>query len=113
MLNTNLKHLETAEEIKQVIAGNNMAMLCCGRMGPMCIPVYRAMERLEDRYPQVVFRDVDFDTEAADVIKTLPQCTSFMQLPFVVYTKKGAVAAAVSGIQSEEEIVAALDTYGT
>lgn len=49
MLNTNLKHLETEEEGKEVLANNENVMICCGRMGPMCIPVYGIMEQLEAR----------------------------------------------------------------
>jgi len=38
MLNTNLKHLETEQEVKEAIENNENVMVCCGRMGPMCIP---------------------------------------------------------------------------
>jgi hypothetical protein len=46
MLNTNLKHLETEQEVKEAIENNENVMVCCGRMGPMCIPVYAIMEDL-------------------------------------------------------------------
>jgi len=50
MLDTNLKHLETKLEIKEVLKNNDNVMVCCGRMGPMCIPVYHIMEALEREY---------------------------------------------------------------
>jgi len=109
MLNTDLTHLENAQDIKQVLEENDNVMICCGRMGPMCIPVYQAMTQLQPRYPHVAFRDLEFDIPAADFIKQLPACASFMGLPFTVYFKKGDVAAATTSIQSLEQIQEILD----
>ena len=109
MLNTNLKHLETEEENKEVLEDNENVIICCGRMGPMCIPVYNFMEQLEGKYPHVAFRDQDFDIPAANFIKSLPECSSFMGLPFTVYFKNGKVMAATSSIQSREQITNILD----
>ena len=104
MLLTNLKHLESESEIKETLSSNENVMICCGRMGPMCIPVYVAMEQLESQFGHVVFRDLDFDIPAADYIKNLPECASFMGLPFTVYFKNGRVAAATTSIQNREQI---------
>jgi len=41
MLDTNLKHLVTAKELEDTINDNENVMVCCGRMGPMCIPGLR------------------------------------------------------------------------
>ena len=109
MLNTNLKHLETERELREVLKNNGNVMLSCGRMGPMCIPVYGAMEQLEDEYPHVIFCDQDFDIPAADLVKNLPECSSFMGLPFTVYFKNGKVVAATSSIQGKEEVTTILD----
>ena len=59
-------------------------MICCGRMGPMCIPVYEVMEDLEDEYSHVKFADMEFDHPEAGIIRNLPECRTFMSLPFVV-----------------------------
>lgn len=109
MLNTNLKHLETEADIKEVLTQNENIMVCCGRMGPMCIPVYRVMEELEREYTHVAFRDQDFDISAADFIKNLPECESFMGLPFTVYFKNRKVASATTGIQTKAQIKKILD----
>ena len=109
MLNTNLKHLETEEENKEVLENNENVMICCGRMGPMCIPVYGIMEQLEGEYSHVALRDQDFDVPAADFIKNLSECSSFMGLPFTVYFKNGKVVAATSSIQTKEQITKILD----
>ena len=109
MLKTNLRHLETEEESKEILENNENVMICCGRMGPMCIPVYGIMEQLEDEYSHVAFHDKDFDTPAADFIKSLPECSSFMGLPFTVYFKNGEVVAATSSIQSKEQVTKILD----
>ena len=109
MLNTNLKHLETEEEGKEVLENNENVMICCGRMGQMCIPVYSVMEQIESEYPHVAFRDQGFDAPAAEFIKSLPECSSFMGLPFTVYFKNGKVVAATSSVQTKEQITKILD----
>ncbi len=109
MLKTNLKHLETKDEINKLLKENENVMICCGRMGPMCIPVYMIMKRLENKYPNVAFRDMEFDITDADYIKKLPECNGFMGLPFTVYFKKGKVVAATSSIQTEKQIIEILD----
>ena len=109
MLITNLTHLETESEIRKTLADNGNVMICCGRMGPMCIPVYVAMEQLQSQYPHVAFRDVDFDIPAANFIRNLPECASFMGLPYTVYFKNGDVVAATTSIQDRAQIVHILD----
>ena len=104
ILYTNLKHIETTEQYDELLQDSENIMICCGRMGPVCIPVYQAMIELESSYPQVAFRDFVFDTPAAQVIRSLPECHGFMGLPFTVYYKSGKVLGATSGIRSKEQI---------
>jgi len=109
-LDTNLKHLTTAKELQELIESKENVMVCCGRMGPMCVPVYESMEELEGsgEWDNVEFRDMDFDSPEAAVIRNLPECSTFRGLPFVVYYKNGKVAKATSGLQSKDQIVANL-----
>ena len=109
MLNTNIKHIETEQEVMEVLESNENVMICCGRMGPMCVPVFGVMEDLEQIYPHVTFRDQDFDIPAADFIRNVPECASFMGLPFTVYFKNGKVVAATSSIQNKDQVMAILD----
>ena len=109
MLYTNLKHIETADELKRVIEENENVMVCCGRMGPMCIPVYAAMEELEPEYPHVKFYDMEFDNPEAYIIRDAPECKGFMGLPFTMYYKNGKVVRATSSIQTKEQIKEILD----
>ncbi len=109
MLDTNLKHLESGEEIKELFKSNVNVMICCGRMGPMCVPVYEIMERLEPKYSHVQMRDMDFDIPVASFIKNLPECAFFMGLPFTVYFKNGKVVSATSSIQNEKQMTDILD----
>ena len=111
MLHTNLKHILTADEHKKFIEENDNVMICCGRMGPMCIPVYSAMKALERNYPHVKFADMEFDSPEAHVIRNAPQCKGFMGLPFTVYYKKGVLVKATSSIQSGEQISAILNAW--
>ena len=104
MLDTNLKHVENREEIEELIKKNTDVMICCGRMGPMCVPVYGVMEELESKYSHVQMRDMDFDIAAASCIKNLPECRSFMGLPFTVYFKNGRAVKATTSIQKESQI---------
>ncbi len=109
MLMTNLKHLETEEDIQELIGNNENVMICCGRMGQMCIPVYGIMMDLEKKYPHVEFRDMEFDIPDARFIRELPQCSTFRGLPFTVYFKHGKVVEATASIQTNENIVSILD----
>lgn len=109
MLSTNLKHLESQEEIEELLKNNANVMICCGRMGQMCIPVYKIMEQLESKYSHVQMRDMDFDIPAAFFIKSLSECSSFMGLPFTVYFKNGKVAKATTSIQNERQITGILE----
>lgn len=109
MLNTNLTHALTEEDHAKILQENENVMICCGRMGPMCIPVYESMEELEGEYTNVKFADMSFDTPDAQVIRNLPECQSFQGLPFVVYYKNGKVVKATSSIQSMDQITSILD----
>ena len=109
MLDTNLKHVESREQIDELLKNSTNVMICCGRMGPMCIPVYDIMEKLESKYPQVQMRDMDFDIPVASLIRNLPECSCFMGLPFTVYFKNGKAVNATSSIQNEKQIIDILD----
>ena len=109
MLKTKLEHMDTMGELKTLLADNENVMICCGRMGPMCIPVYGIMEGLQDRYTHVAFRDMDYDGPASNAITNLPECASFMSLPMTVYYREGQVVAATSSIQTAAQVTAILD----
>ncbi|MFC2125049.1 thioredoxin family protein [Bacteroidota bacterium] len=109
MLITNLKHIMTTDEHNKFIEENENVMICCGRMGPMCIPVYGVMEELENEYSNVKFADMEFDNPEAHVIRNAPECSGFMGLPFVVYYRNGELVKATSGIQSIDQIQGILD----
>ena len=109
MLHTNLKHLETDEETREALENDENVVICCGRMGPMCTPVYAMLGQVEAQYPHVCFYDQDFDIPAARFIKRLPECASFMGLPFTVYFKNSKVVAATTSIQTGEQICKILD----
>jgi thioredoxin 1 len=113
MLKTNLTHILSEQEHANLLKENENVMVCCGRMGPMCIPVYEVMEELENEYPHVKFADMEFDIPDAKVIRDLPECRSFAGLPFVVYYKNGKVVNATSSIQSRDKITTILDQYFT
>lgn len=109
MLDTNLKHIESDAEFQKVLRENENVMITCGRMGPMCLPVYDVMEKLEGTYTHVAFRDMAFDGPAAHNIRSLPETRSFTGLPYVVYFRKGEVVAATTSIQTKRQVKEILD----
>jgi len=111
MLHTNLPELETASDLNKLITENENVMVCCGRMGPMCIPVYEIMEELEEERTDVKFAVMAFDSPEAQVIRNAPECRGFMGLPFTMYYKNGQVAKATSSIQNMDQVTAILDEH--
>ena len=109
MLGTNLNHIESDAEFQKVLAENENVMVTCGRMGPMCLPVYDVMENLEDKYNHVAFRDMSFDGPAAHNIKSRPEVQSFTGLPFVAYFHKGELVTATTGRQTKQQVTEILD----
>jgi thioredoxin 1 len=108
-LDTNLTHLTSSNEWKKVIEENENVMICCGRMGPMCIPVYGVMEELEEDYKHVKFADMLFDLPDSAVIRNAPEAKGFMGLPFTMYYKNGEVVKATSSIQNMDQVKSILD----
>ena len=110
-LRTNIQEIETAAELQQIINENENVMVCCGRMGPMCIPVYEIMEELEEEYDHVKFYSMAFDSPESNVIRSAPECRGFMGLPFTMYYKDGKVAKATTSIQTMSQVKANLDQH--
>ena len=109
MLYTNLKHLESAVDHNKVISENENVMIICGRMGPMCIPVYGIAEELDDEYRHVKFYDMEFDNPESHVILNLTEVRGFMGIPFTIYYKNGKVVKATSSIQTKDQVKAILN----
>ncbi len=108
-LHTDLHEFETAAELKKYIKENEKVMVCCGRMGPMCIPVYGVMEELAEEREDVKFATMAFDSPEAGIIRNDPACQGFMGLPFTMYYKNGKVAKATSSIQNMQQVSSILD----
>lgn len=109
LLQTPLHEIESASELEQILNENENVMVCCGRMGPMCIPVYDIMEELQDERTDVKFLTMAFDSPEAGVIRNAPECRGFMGLPFTMYYKNGKVVHATSSIQNRQQITTILD----
>jgi len=109
MLYTNLKHIESADEQSRILSENENVMVICGRMGPMCIPVYLIAEELEEKYKHVKFFDMEFDNPESHVIRNLPEVSGFRGIPFTIYYKNGKVVKATSSIQTKMQVTTILD----
>jgi len=104
MLQTNLEHVMSKEQLQQVIESNEKVAVCCGRMGPMCIPVYEVFEVFGEKYPDIKFMDMEFDNPESIAIRGLPECSTFRGLPFTVYYRNGKVVKATTSIQNAKQI---------
>ncbi len=111
MLGTNLKHIKSVEEFNEVIESNENVMICCGRMGPMCLPVYDVMENLEEKYENVKFYDMEFDAPHARVLRNHDLSAGFMGLPFTFYFKNGTAVKATSSIQNKKQIKTIIEEH--
>ena len=109
MLYTNLKHLESITDYNKAISENGNVMIICGRMGPMCIPVYGIAEELEAEYKHVKFFDMEFDNPISEVIRNLPGVRGFMGIPFTIYYKNEKVVKATSSIQTKDQVIGILN----
>lgn len=109
MLRTAVHEIETAAELEKIINENENVMVCCGRMGPMCLPVYDIMEELEEERPNIKFYSMAFDNPEAAVIRNAPECRGFMGLPFTMFYKNGKVARATSSILNMQQVTSILD----
>jgi thioredoxin 1 len=109
MLYTNLKHIESEAAHYKEISENENVMIICGRMGPMCIPVYDVAEELENDYQHIKFFDMEFDNPESSVIRSIPEVRGFTGIPFTIYYKNGKVVKATSGIQTKEQVRFILD----
>jgi thioredoxin 1 len=109
LLQTNLQEVESASDLQKMLEENENVMVCCGRMGPMCIPVYEVMEEIEEDYSHVKFAVMAFDSPEAHIIRNAPECRGFMGLPFTMYYKNGKVAKATSSIQNFKQVTTSLE----
>jgi len=111
LLRTGLQEIETANELEKLISENENVMVCCGRMGPMCMPVYDVMEELEEERSNVKFKVMGFDNPEAAPIRSAPECRGFMGIPFTMYYKNGKIVQATSSIQSMQQVTSILDKH--
>ena len=110
MLYTNLKHIESKEQLRQVIAENENLVIICGRMGAMSIPVYRIITELEGRFPQVKFFDMEYDNPESESICQLSAEGGLRGIPIIVYYKAGQLAQITAGMQSKDQLIAIIES---
>ncbi len=110
-LQSSLDEVQTKSEVENLINTNDKAIICCGRNGPMCLPVYGAFEVLKEKekYSDIKFAVMPFDVPGASIIRELPESRLFMGLPFTIYYKNGKVVGATSSIQNVKSIKATIN----
>jgi len=107
-LRTDLHEITKPEEYEQALSENEKAVIVCGRNGPMCLPVYGALEILQnkEKYKDISMHVMPFDLPVSNVIRQLPEVRGFMGLPFTIYYRNGKVIKATSSIQDAKNIKA-------
>jgi len=109
MLYTEVPEITSDSELQATLSDNENVMLCVGRNGPMCLPVYDLMESMGPAYEHVTFRVMPFDLPVANAIRSMPEVRTFMGLPFTLYFKNGKVVEATSSIQNRDQVSAILE----
>jgi len=109
MLYTNLKHIETSSDYTRTIGQNGNVIIICGRMNPVCIPIFRIAEELESTYKHVKFYDMEFDNPESGVLKNVVQYYNLEDIPLVGYFKDGNLVEVSIGTQTKEQMLAVLN----
>lgn len=109
MLYTNLNHIENAAEFARIISENENVMIICGRMGPLCIPVYQIAVELEEEYRHVKIYDMEYDHPESYFFHALPEARDLTEIPLTVYYKNGVAVKATAGLQTKTQITAILN----
>ena len=104
MLYTNLEHIETAGDFIKIISENENVVVICGRMGPLCVPVYRLVEELDDEFGQVKFYDMEYDNPEFYFFHTLPEVQFLDEIPFTIFYRNGEAVKSVAGLQSRAQL---------
>ena len=104
MLYTNLKHIIDTEEFSKIIGENENVVVICGRMGPLCIPVYRVAEELEAKYHHVKFYDMEYDNPESYFFHSLPEVHNLDEIPFTIFYRNGEAVNSVAGLKSKNQI---------
>jgi len=109
MLYTNLKHIESVAKHVDLINEYENIMVICGRMEPRCILVYRIAEELEEEYPNMKFYDMEYDHPELNEVCNHSEFSDFVEIPYIIYYKKGVVVNTTSGTRTKAEIKRILD----
>lgn len=104
MLYTNLEHIETADEFIKVISENENAVVICGRMGPLCVPVYRVVEELGNEFAHVKFYDMEYDNPEFYFFHALPEVHGLEEIPFTIFYRNGNATRSVAGMLSKVQL---------
>ncbi len=111
MLRTKLKHIKSVEEFNEIIESNENVMICCGKMGQMCLPVYDVMENLEEKYENVKFYDIEFDARYSRVLRNHELASEFISLPYTFYFKNGKAVKATESIQNKKQVKTIIEEH--
>lgn len=104
MLYTNLEHIETAGDFEKIIRDNENVVVICGRMGPLCVPVYRAIEELGHEFQQIKFFDMEYDNPEFYFFHARPEVSNLEDIPFTTFYYRGEAVKSVGGLQTKAQL---------
>ena len=104
MLYTNLEHIETAADFEKIISENENVVVICGRMGPLCVPVYRVIEELGNEFQQIKFYDMEYDNPEFYFFHSRPEVSNLEEIPFTTYYHQGEAVKSIAGMQTKAQL---------
>jgi len=104
MLYTNLKHIESTSQLNDVIEKNNNVVMCYGRMNHNCIPVFNALEQLENEIPTIQMYDIEYDNPEFEDFKQSTHTLKMAELPYLIFFQNGAVREVITGKKDENQL---------
>jgi thioredoxin 1 len=102
MLYTNLKHITTADDFKNVLESYDKAVIACGRMDAASVSVYRELESLKQNNKNILFFDFEYDNPESEVLCNMVKESDCKEIPFVIFLKQGVLCRVTFGIQSKK-----------
>ena len=98
--------LDTAS--RELIVGNAPCLLDAGAIGKG-FALDRIAEELEADYPDVKFYDMEYDHPELNEVCNHSEFSDFVEIPYIIYYKKGVVVNTTSGTRTKAEIKRILD----
>ena len=104
MLYTNLNHIESTNQLNDVIGKNKNVVMCYGRMNHDCIAVFNALEQLGNEHSDVQIYDIEYDNPEFEDFKQSTHTLAMTELPYLILFQNGEVREVYTGKKDENQL---------